>query len=120
MQLILTFLSDLFARGFTFLVARIGLMATLNVSFFAVWYLLIASLTAVSYSCFSVGGSCSTFTDFTGLSEWVKFGMSLVPVEALQILACLLSLHAAGWAYTVLLHILKSKRNIAQVAAGFR
>jgi len=120
MQILLGFLSSMFVKGFGFLAARLGIAGALNVSLFAVWYGLIASVTAVSYSCFSVTGSCSAYTNFAGLSQWVKFGLSLVPIEALTIISCLLSLHLAGWCYSVLVMILKVKTKTASTALTLR
>jgi hypothetical protein len=113
MQFLLNWLGSFAAAWFTHLATRIGLQQTLVVAFLVVWYALIASLTAAANFCAGPAGVCGSIASggTGGLSQWVMFGMSLVPSEAIQICACLVSLHAAGWSAIVLGRIVKHKVN---------
>jgi hypothetical protein len=103
-----TFLAGLFARSFTALAVQIGLQKALHVALAASWFALVYSFTAVAKLCTdSASGVCgAAASGFNNLSPWLKFGFSLVPFEALQIIGCLLALHAAGYTFLVMMKII--------------
>jgi hypothetical protein len=103
-----TFLAGLFARSFAALAVQIGLQKALHVALAAAWFALVYSFTAVAKLCAdSATGVCgAAASGFSNLSPWVKFGFSLVPWEALQIIGCLLALHAAGYSFLVTMKII--------------
>jgi hypothetical protein len=103
-----TFLAGLFARSFAALAVQIGLQKALHVALAATWFALVYSFTAAAKLCTdSATGVCGVAASgFSGLSPWLKFGFSLVPWEALQIIGCLISLHIAGYAFLVMMKII--------------
>ena len=118
MQIIFNWLGSFAGAWFTHLATRIGLQQSLTVAFFVFWYALIASLTAVALTCAGPSGTCGAIAgNWEALSDWVKFGLSLIPSEVITIAQCLVSLHASGWCAVVLSRIVKHKIN-ATVGTG--
>lgn len=112
MQLILNWVGSFLGAWFTHIATRIGLQQTLMLAFFVVWYVLIAALTGVAFTCIGPAGSCgAAAANWSALSDWVKFGLSLIPSEVITFIECIISVHVAGWSAIVLGRIIKHKIN---------
>jgi hypothetical protein len=107
MSALFGFLASLLARYFSGLAVQIGLQKALHVALFAAWLGFTVAFTAVANSCVSPSGYCGGIaSNWSNLSQWVKFGFSLVPFEIVQIIGCLISLHVAGYCYLVMFRVI--------------
>lgn len=112
MQFILNWVGSFLVAWFSHIATRIGLQQSLMLAFFVMWYALLAALTAVAYTCVGPAGSCgAAAANWAALSDWVKFGLSLIPSEAITFAQCIMSVHVAGWSGIVLGRIIKHKIN---------
>lgn len=110
MQFLATLIGNLFTQFFAKLAIKWGLQEAIGAAFITVYLLLIASTTAAANLCLGSGGVCGAYAgSWTGLSEWLLFGLSLIPWEVVNVCACLVSLHASMWCAVVLARILRVK-----------
>lgn len=108
--LLFGFLGSILTRVFAFIATKYGFQAAITAAFITVWIALIASFTAAANTCLSVAGTCGGIAvNWSILLDLIKFGLGLVPVEAITIIACLVSLYAAGWCAQVLGNLLRLK-----------
>ena len=110
MQLLFGLLGQIFGKYFASMAMRWGLNEAIGAAFITMYALLIASFTVAANLCLGSGGTCSSVAaNLSRLSNWVLFGLSLIPSETITIFGCLLSLHAAAWCAIVLARILRVK-----------
>lgn len=111
MAFFMTFLSNIFFRYFAWLHTKFGLQMAINLSLATAWIVQTVAFTGIARNCLSASGSCGQIigNGTSNFSDWVKFGFSLVPSEAINIILCLISLHTAGFAMVTIWTILSIK-----------
>lgn len=110
---LVTFLNGVLLKYFLFLAGKLGFQLATNLVLATLWLALIASFTSAAGLCLSSDGTCGSLAgNWTGLSTWLKFGLSLVPSESIQIIGCLLSLHVAGWSAIAINRLVNKKNRI--------
>lgn len=94
MQAIYALLGVMLGRFFTWLIDKIGLKVAVTVAALGVWAGLVVTFTATVYTCLS---SCGGGVSWGGLPEFVRWGLSLVPSNAITVIACVISANGAGY-----------------------
>ena len=110
MNYILSFLFSAVTGAVGWFIARTGLKVAIGSAAIAAWILLIISFTAAMETCF--GSTCGGAVNWSHLSQWVKFGLSLVPSNVPTAIACIVSARAAAWSAIVAGTLLRTKASV--------
>lgn len=94
MQAIYGLLGMFLGRFFAYVLAKIGLKVALTTAAIGVWAGLVVTFTTAIYSCIS---SCGGGVNWGALPEFVRWGLSLVPSNAITVIVCIISANAAGF-----------------------
>ena len=81
-------------RFFAFALAKIGLKVTIAVTALGIWAGLVLAFTTAIYTCIE---SCGGGINWGQLSQFMRWGLSLVPPNAILVIACIISANAAGF-----------------------
>jgi hypothetical protein len=91
----------IFSEYFVKSVTKFTTISALKAAYIALIVLMLGAFTAMCVSCIGIGGVCSSAISSSSIStiEYLRFGLSLVPHEAIQCLICIFNAHFAGWLY---------------------
>lgn len=114
MPALLLYIVNAVTGAIAWVIARTGIRLAIAASTVALWLVLIVTFTTAVNTCFG-SSSCGFQTDWSRLSPYLKFGMSLVPSNVSTVITCIISAKFAGWTAIALGRVLRTKASVAGV-----
>lgn len=110
MGAILSWLVGLVSSLITWAVTKFGIKLAISATEISVWLLLVGSFYVAIHTCFA---SSSCQPNYSNLSQYVRFGLGLIPSNVPTVIACIVSAYAASWSARFLSRILRMKARVA-------